>query len=71
MNYVDSSFNSEPILYYFAHTNVALEGISEVRPFDIIVMKFRDEAIIMGLGLIIEGDIFIIYYLLNRLDFKV
>ena len=36
-----------------------------------IVMKFRDEVIIKGLGLIIEGDIFVIYYMLNRLAFKV
>ena len=40
-----------------------LEGISEVRPSDMIVMAFRDEAI----GLIIEADIFVIYYMLNRL----
>ena len=32
--------------------------ISEVRPFDMIVMELREEAIIMGLGLIIESDIF-------------
>ena len=41
------------------------------RPFDMIVMKFRDEVIIIGLGLIIVGDIFFIYYMLNRLTFKV
>ena len=52
-------------------TNVALQDISEVRPFDMIVIKFRDEAIIMGLGPIIEGGILIVYYMLNRLAFNV
>ena len=45
--------------------------ISAVRTFDMIVMKFQDEIIIMGIGLIIQGDIFIIYYMLNGLAFKV
>ena len=50
MNFADSSVNSEPLSWHFAHTNVAfnfrevLEGISEVRLFDMIVMKFRDGA---------------------------
>ena len=45
-----------------------LKGISEVRPFDIIVMNIRGED--NRMGLIIEGGIFIIYYMLNRLAFK-
>ena len=52
-------------------TNVSLEDISKVRPFHMIVIKFRDEAIIMGLGPIIEGDILIFYNMLNRLAFNV
>ena len=42
---------------------MASEGILEVRQFEMIVLKFPDVSIIMGSGLIIEGELF--YYLLH------
>ena len=42
---------------------MVLNVFQKYKPLDMFVIKFRDIAIIMGLGLIMEDDIFIVYYI--------